>query len=272
MSIFDSTPVTESPETGHEEETAEVEMQEETAEIAGEEETTEEISDETVESDPNEGHSEELLAGKYKSVDDLVKGYKELHKQFTQARMQNSQTQQQPIQQQTAQQQQQYDKDPNEIIWDALQRDPMGTLNYLIENAVQQRTAPLIEEREVNTFTRNFEPVAKQYAHQFSQEGAMDSYIAKVHEIADEFGRPELKQNPTPRMMKMAAEELWGDSKAAIYQKGVQDARQQQDAARRAKQGVAVQTSKKPQTQPKSEEDLIREGILNAGVRRGIFG
>lgn len=253
MSMFDeTTPEAESPDTGHEEvEAVEAETQEETEEVQTEEETVSE-----------EEHTEELYAGKYKSVEDLVKGYKNLEKSFHESRQQKPQREQP----------QQIYQEENEIQRDAVIRmlndDPIGTINFF----VGQATAPLQQERETQQLTRNFENITKEYRDIIKSDEDIKGLFDKVNEIAQEVGNPNLAKNPSARVLKMAAMELWGDSKATLYEKAKKAGRDEAEAARRAKVGLSAPAGAKPKDTPKTPEEMIADSIVSAGTRKGIFG
>lgn len=258
MSIFgeDTIPAFESPEQGHEEEAA----------VETETEQQDETTDETVnteqDADPD-GHSDELLAGKYKSVDELVKGYKNLETQFHKGRQQPLTQQQQP--QETA-------EDFNDRVYNAFNKDPAGTINYLVQQQLQQALAPIHQERQLGSLTKNIEPIANEYTQLHTDEGA-EQFFSKVREIADDLGNPELIKNPSQRVLRMAAAELWGsESKAQIFDKAKEQGRKEAEDIRRNKLGVAVSVTKKPNETPKTEADLIRDSIRAAGNRGGLFG
>lgn len=265
MSLFgdDATTLTESSvmeqlEVG----AVETESEEVVEEIEAAEEV-EEVEKETTETDSHEEQSE-LIGGKFKSTEDLLKAYQNLQSQFTKERQQSKQQQEQP--------QQRIDPDEyTERILDAFQRDPAGTINYLVQQQLNSALAPIQQERQLDSLTKNFDVVAKEYTQLHSDEG-MGQLFQKIQEIADEFGNPELVRNPSQRVVKMAAQELWGgETKAKVYQSAMEKGRQQAEEMRRAKQGVAVQVTQKPKEQPKNEADLIRDGIISAGVSGGLF-
>lgn len=271
MSMFDDpTPIPESPEIGHEEEMAESENEETTEEVIEtvDEEQTEENEDttETESEDSQEEHSEELLAGKYKTPQDLEKAYKSLLGDYTKKSQQLKQTQQE----RTPQLEQMGDD-----FWDAFQQDPRGTLSQLIheqaQQLVQEQVSPLREFHDSQKFTNAFDPIARQYRPQLSQEGGMEMLANKVREICEELGNPELARNPSPRIWQMATAELWGDSTAAVVQKAREDERRNMEESRRTKKVANVPVGKKAQQPQKTEDDLIRESILSAGSG-GFFG
>lgn len=285
MSIFDegfAIPApSESPATGHEEDPAAdhedpyADNQDDDLDETDPEEETEEDPDEE-ETDPEEdGNSDpKLLAGKYKTVDELVNGYQNLQREFTKSRQPQGQQQpatQTPVQPVgTPEQSQQF----HELF----QQNPLGTIQYLIENAVAARTAPINEQRETDVLTKNIESISKEYKQVGTADG-MKQLFGKVAEIAQDLGNPNLAKNPTARVLRLAATEAFGDSKQAVYNKAKQEGRKEAEAARAAKKGLpAARTgSAKPKVnneQQLSPEDEIRQGILAANGRggRGLLG
>lgn len=273
-------PVPNSPESGHEESTAvETEDQAETVEEVESteteetEETTEqtEDTDQTETEDPDEGNSEELLAGKYKTPEDLAKAYRNAQKKISQQSEELRQYKQQP----ETQNQQQMPDNYNDIIHEEFQRNPAGTINYLVEQQMKQQmeqhVQPLQQQIQDEQLGKSMDPISKQYTQARSEEGMVELF-SKVGEIAQELGNPKLAQNPSQRVLKMAAQELWGESTAQVYQKAKSQGRQEAQSTRQQKQGLDVKTSKKPQTQQLTPEQEIRQGILNAGSGSGLFG
>lgn len=205
--------------------------------------------------DSQEEQSEELLMGKFKTTDDLMKAYTELQKSFTQSR------QQKPVEQVD-----------NEQLLDAYDRDPLNTINYLVQQGIQQALSPIHQERQVESLTKNLEPIAKEYKQMHSDEG-VNQLFQKISEISQDFGNPELVRNPTQRIIKMAAAELWGgETKAKIHQSALEQGRQEAIDSRRQKQGLAVTTTKKPNEAPKTEADHIIDGMFAASGKKGLFG
>lgn len=251
MSLFgeDTITITEdSIEEQSEEVAVETESEQEEIEQSEEEVTTEE-------QDSQEEQSEELLLGKFKSTEDLMKGYTELQKQFTQSR-------QKPAQQPVA----------NEEILDAFDRDPIATMNYLVQQGIQQALSPIHQERQIDSLTKNLDPVAKEYKQLHGDEG-VGQLFAKISELASEYGNPELVRNPTQRIIKEAARELWGDeSKSKVYNTALEQGRQESENLRKQKQGVAITTTKKPNEAPRTEAETIVDAIMSASKRGGLFG
>lgn len=220
------------------------------------EEVTEENTELTEEvEDSEQEQSEELLLGKFKSTDDLMKAYTELQKSFTQSRQQPKP---EPV-------------DNNELL-DAYDRDPIATMNYLVQQGIRQALSPIHQERQVESLTKNFDPIAKEYKQLHSDEG-VNQLFSKISELAVEFGNPELVKSPTQRIMKMAASELWGgETKAKVYNSALEQGRQDAENLRKQKQGLAVTTTKRPNEAPKTEADVIMDNIMAANNRGGLFG
>lgn len=268
----------DSPVEGHEEDAAEnldsedpyAEDQEEEIEETDPEEESEVDPDEEEEADPNEdGNSDpKLLAGKYKNVDELLKGYQNLQREFTKSRQ--PQGQQQPVMQTpvqpvgTPEQSQQF----HELF----QQNPLGTIQYLIENAVAARTAPINEQRETDILSKNIESLSKEYK-QVGTEDGMKQLFGRVADIAQELGNPALAKNPTARILRLAATEAFGDTKQAVYNKAKQEGRKEAESTRAAKKGLpAARTGTKPKVtnqQQLSPEDQIRQGIMAANGNGG---
>jgi hypothetical protein len=261
--IFESsTPVETSPE-GQEVEAAEEQVeevqQEEQEELEEQELEDQEEELEDDEESPDEGQ-DELIAGKFKSQDDLVNAYKNLEKEFHKSRQQpNQQTQQQQT------------DNPNEVFWNAFQQDPFGTMQYLVNSAVQESTAPIYEQQATNSLAKNIENLSNDYQQVNTEEG-LHSLFDKIHEISEELGNPNLVNNPSKRILRMAAEEAFGDSKAALYKKAKQKGKEEAEMTRKSKQGLSGPSGTKPKQTEKSPEELIADSIVGAGSRGGLFG
>jgi hypothetical protein len=265
-------PVPGSSPEGHDE-LAAVETNEE-EQVEGEEqleqdgeEADEQDSDVDEEGDQSE-HSGQLLAGKYKTTDELVRAYKELERKFHGERQGGGQKQ--PQQQPAPQDGQQ---DPNQAFWAAFRDNPMGTIQALVQHAATQQVAPLIEERQTETLGRHFDTLAKEYRQLTTEEG-MQQFATAIRDVAAELGNPDLARNPTPRMLRMAAMEAFGDSKAKAYQLGKEAGRQESEQTRAAKQGLGAKSGARPAKggEP-TPEQAIKEAILAAGKSGGgIFG
>ncbi|MNL55107.1 hypothetical protein D3C87_1784870 [compost metagenome] len=94
--------------------------------------------------------------------------------------------------------------------------------------------------------------------------------MERVSEIAEGFGNPGLAANPPKRILDMAARELYGDSKAKVYQQAKQKGRQEAEAARSKKAGLSAPTGSKKAPAVTPEQQIVND-ILGAGGG-GIFG
>lgn len=284
MSIFGDETITPptSPEDGQEEQgagdledqTVDLDDQDDQDHDGQDEQNTEtdELTEEPGDGSEGEdqGQPEELIAGKFKSQDDLLNAYLNLQREFTKEKQQK--TGQQPPAQETGQQVN-MSPEQKENFFRLFEEDPLGTLQYLIDNGVTQRTAPILEQRTNETIIKNYDNVSKEYGQMQTEDG-MKQVMSRVQEIAQELGNPKLASQPTERVLRMAAQELYGDTKAKAYQKGKEAARQEAQATRQAKQGLGLPAGAKPKDtgQVKSEEDQIADDILFAGNGRRLFG
>lgn len=263
MSIFDSqsTPVDFVPEQDTTNNSAERDDQEYQGEEEEQYDDQHEEHTDDEETDPS-GHSEELIAGKYRTQEDLINAYKALERKLH-APQQPPQQQEQP---QYQPRQMSVEEQRDEVIR-MLNEDPIGTLNYFVNQAVN----PIQQERAMDRTIANIEKIGMSYAQVNSEEG-LGQLLGKVKEIAEDFGNPNLSRNPTPRVLEMAAKELWGtQSMSQVYQQAKAAGRQEADASRRAKAGLAAPGSTKPREAPKTAGDSIREGILAASRGSGLF-
>lgn len=217
-----------------------------------------EVDQESEETSPD--GQEELIAGKFKSTDDLVKAYKNLEREFHKSRQKQPEQNQQPQQSQ----------DNNEAFWQVFQNDPMGTVQFLVNQMVQQQTAPIYEQQANAQLTNNMNTLAQDYQQLYTEEG-VNTFSSTVHSIAEELGHPEWIQNPPKRILQMAAQEAFGDSKADLYRKAKQQGKEEAENLRKQKQGLSASTSK-PQQQQKSMEEQIAEAIVQAGYGGSMFG
>lgn len=207
------------------------------------------------EQDPDNG----FLPGQYASTEEILAAYR-----------QQALPQQQPPTQPQYQQSPEETGNPSEMFWDLFRNDPLGTMQYLIEQGVQQRVAPIYEERAGEAFRANLDRVGQEFPQIKTQEGIQGLY-GKVQEIARELGNPNLAQNPSQRILRMAAQELHGNNQQ-VYQQALQKGKQQADEARRMKQGLNSSAAKNAKPAEKSVEEQIAESIVGAGRRNGIFG
>ncbi|KKC45828.1 hypothetical protein VE23_25235 [Paenibacillus sp. D9] len=227
-----------------------------------------EQDDEDGESPDSSGQGEELILGKFKSPEDLAKAYQNLQREFTKSRQQPSTT---PIQQPPAQPGGQ-PMDPNSVFWDHFRDNPLGTIQQLVSMATQQQVAPLQQAREDEQLLRNVETLAKQYPKAATDEG-MGLLFSKVAEIANEIGNSGLIKSPTPRILRMAAAEAFGESGAKAYEQGKRAGREETAAARRTKQAANLPKGGKKQTEGElSPVEQMKANILAASRGSSIFG
>jgi|GEM_PF-5754156 len=285
MSIFGDetiTPPSASPEAGQEANGAvdpeheepdfnddDPEQQEEQQADPDEDEGEDESEDEP---SPDDGQGGKLILGKFKSQDELARAYLNLQRQFTQERQRQAQTQNQQSQL-PAQQPQAGQPDLNQVFWERFKTDPIGAIQAVALYVAQQQTAPILERQVTATVSQNLAAVAREYRQLQTQEGMKQLY-ERVAEIAEELGNPQLAQQPTLRVLRMAASELWGDTKAQVYQKAKQAGRAEAERTRQAKQGLGVQgvAAKRQPDTPKTPEQEIMDGLLSAAQDGGLFG
>lgn len=155
---------------------------------------------------------------------------------------------------------------PDDAFWDQLQENPKAAVQELVNAAL----APIQQERQMETLTRNLDPIAKHYEQMHTEDGIAQFY-GKVSEIANEMGNPSLIRNPSPRILRMAAEELWGrETREKAYRSGVEKGREEAEVARRNKQQLDVKVTPKTQ-ESKSPVDEVADAILEAGREKSWF-
>lgn len=256
----------------NEEEQGEEQLDQDEQQEQGGEEADEQDSDSDEEDEQSE-HSGQLLAGKYKTTDELVRAYKELEKKFHGERQGGGQQPQQPAAPAPVPQGGN-EADLDQAFWSAFRDSPRTTFMAAVEHFVNQRFAPIQEERQTETLGKNFDGLIKEYRQLTTDEG-MQQFATAIRDVAAELGNPDLVRNPTPRVLRMAAQEAFGDSKAKAYQKGKEAGRQESEQARQNKQGLGAKGGARPAkggAEPTLEQS-IKEGILAAGKSGGgIFG
>mgnify|MGYP006976775290 CR=1 FL=1 len=275
------TPEGISPEDGQEmqgavdpeSENPDIEREDDFEESDSEESDADEVEGEEEEDAPPEGQGDNgLILGKFKTQEDLAKAYLNLQAEFTRQRMQQSGGQQQSQQPQMPAQQQGGQPDVQQLFWERFKVDPIGAIQAVAQYVAQQQTAPLVEERRTAAVSQSLEAVAKEYRQIQTPEG-MKQLFERVNEIAQELGNPALAQHPTQRVLRMAASELWGDTKAQVYQKAKQAGRVEAERTRQSKVGLAAQGgARRPLEGEKTTEQEIKEAILAAGKGGGLFG
>lgn len=252
-----------------EESSAEVEHEE--AAAADTEEVNEDLDNQDLDQEESSSEQSEqgetLLAGKFKTPDELAKSYLELQKKFTQTSQQAKQPNHQGSEQQAG------DADMEEVFWNQFQQNPLSTMRYLMDNVIAARMEPITAKEQATELGRMMDPIAKEFKQVRTEEG-MNQLFAKIGEIAVEMGNPQLANNPSPRILRLAAQELYGDGKAALINSAQEAGREAAEALRRNKQNVNINTNSKkaPQAAPKSAADTIKEGILSSGNSGSIFG
>lgn len=150
--------------------------------------------------------------------------------------------------------------------------DPaLKLIEQMIEAKVAERTADIRQKQEQDVLESKLSAVAREFpALRESQN--VNKLAQKAFEIARDLGNPQLAKNPSPRLLKMAAQELFGDTKARVYEKGRADGASKangsaiKDSLNPVSTGAAL--GKEPQKGP---EDLLAEMIVNAGKGSGIF-
>ena len=202
----------------------------------------------------------EKLAGKFKSVDDLVKGYKNLEKAFNQSRQpqqQNNSQQQQPVKSQ---------QEVSDAIFQAMTEDPASVIQYF----VQQALAPIQQEKADMQLQNNLQELSKDYSEISDEKGLADMFI-KAKEIAFELGNPNLSESK--RILKMACQELYPKSTSKLVKQVKNETQKEILENMKSKQSVNTNNNMKQSKQnngSKTPEELIIEGIFNAG-RKNIF-
>jgi len=126
-------------------------------------------------------------------------------------------------------------------------------------------------EKNLNHIQSTLKKMETDYPDLATMEGR-EMIQAKVMEIAQELGTPQIVGRPSERILKLAASEIWGDNKATIYQKAKEKGKAEALETIKNKQGVTTVVSKKPAEITKTAEDLISDSIVSAGRRGGIFG
>lgn len=212
------------------------------------------------------------ILGKFRTQKDLEQAYLNLQREFTKARQGGSQpaggqpaTQQPPA---AANGQ----ADPNEAFWAQFRDNPLQAIMSVAAFAAGNQIAPLQEQQRASAVAANIKEIAKEYRQAGTQEG-LPILMGKVREIAEDLGNPSLAENPTPRVLRMAAQEAWGDTKAQVYKKGKDAARAEAERNRQNKQGLGARSGARQQPSDKTPEQSIKEGILAAGkAGGGIWG
>lgn len=284
MSIFESSTIPESsPEvTGQEQEGTEV--QQETQDQA--QETTEVESGADAAEETEETPSEEAEQGVQQQFD-YEKAYRELRSDYTRKTQRLAELErhyqqfQQPPQQQMGQGQPNMEQLRAQLE-EGLQNDPVGTVARLadaiaaqkvetIKQEFQRMVNPLYETQIQQQYNQNMNTLAQTYPELRSEEG-YQAFLNALNNIAHEIGNPNIVSNPPLRVLKMAAQEIFGDRGTKLYQKAKAKGKQEALETIKAKQGLSAPVGTKPKEQPKSIEDQIADAIVAAGRSGGIFG
>jgi hypothetical protein len=205
-----------------------------------------------------------------------MKAYNELRKDYTRKSQELANyRRQQPQQMQQNPAPQQGQGASNDAFWQDMSSDPLGTISKITQqNAMliaQQYVAPIYEERAMSALGKNLESIGKDYP-QIADPKAMQTLFNKVSEIAQEVGNPQLAQYPSPRILKLAAQELYGKNTAKVYQQAKKAGQEEALNNIRQKQGLSVNAGVKPQQANKTIEEQIADNIVSAGRKGGIFG
>ncbi|AZN43362.1 hypothetical protein [Paenibacillus albus] len=232
----------------------------------------EQANDDGDDTSPQDGQGDNLILGKFKTQEDLANAYANLQREFTKQRQQQGggqgNQQQAPMSQQPNGQQQ----DPNDVFWNSFKTDPFGTMQYMVRLMAQGEIAPIVEQRNTETLGRNIDAVAKLYPTARTEEG-MQQMWSKVEEIANELGNPQLMQQPTERILRMAAQEAFGSSASKAYEQGKRAGREDAANTRRNKQAANMPRGTKQQKSTDlSPVEQMKANILAAGKGGGLFG
>jgi len=203
----------------------------------------------------------EKLAGKFKNVDELVKGYKNLEKQFHQSRQPQNQQNQQPNQPAKSTQ------EINDAIWQAMNENPAEVINYFVQQGIQQALNPIKQKEADTELKNNLEDLSKTYP-EINNDTLGDLFV-RAKEIASEFGNINLAESK--RILKMAAQELYPKSTAKLYKQALEEGKQEVLQNIQNKQNVNTNNGLKPTKQPnntaKTPAQIIIEGIRNASQK-----
>lgn len=134
-------------------------------------------------------------------------------------------------------------------------------------NMMERGLAYKEEREENNRINSGIDALIPRYPEIATEEG-FALFSDKIRELQNDMGTRKLSD----RILKMAAAEVWPESKTQLYQTAKAKGKQEALDNIRAKQGVTTTTTKKPNEQPKSLEDQIADNIMNAGRSGGIFG
>lgn len=287
MGIFEpSTTPAESPViTGQEEVGAE--ENQEMQDKAQEPEKKAEAGADEVQNEEDSPSGEESEQGEEAQPFDYEKAYRELRKDYTRKaqKLAEYERQQQPPAQQPGQGQQPQAtmEQLRQQLEEQFTMDPVGTMLRVADAIANQRMSeyqqevhqlvnPLYEKDVQAEYRSNMENLAGTYAELKTEEG-YELFLATLNNVAHEIGDPQkLLARPPMRLLKMAAQEAFGDRADKLYQKAKAKGKEEALNTIRTKQGLSAPTGTKPKEQPKSIEEQIADSIVSAGRRGGIFG
>lgn len=201
---------------------------------------------------------------------DFATAYSELRKDYTRKTQELSELKKQQQYQPPAQEQAGAE-DLNARFIEEFNQDPVGTLLRWNGAITEQNLAPVREQQMAQDYSRNVETLAKNYPELQTEEG-YKQFTGTLVEIAQELGNPNLVQNPPARILKMAANEAFGQSKARLYEKAKAKGKEEAMQTIRTKKGLGAPVGAKPKEVPKTAEEQIADSIVSAGRKGGIFG
>lgn len=145
-------------------------------------------------------------------------------------------------------------------------------ITELIERKVNERTADIRTQQENDVLDRKITAVAQKYPT-LQDDGEVGKLAQIAYDIASELGQPELARNPSERLLMLAAEEMYGGSKSAMYEKGKRDGQGGGDkdnakAALNPKPGTSQSLKADSKVRP---EDQLADMIVNSGRKNGLF-
>lgn len=159
--------------------------------------------------------------------------------------------------------------------WEQINEEYLTDLNEnaaktnfnMTQAQIQQALAPFYEAQAAQEYAKTLRALGDEYPDIKEDEG-FKAFGEKVIELSTSLG-----VNPNaPEIAELAAYKVFGSSKQKLYEKAKAKGKQEALEAIQNKQGLSGPVGKKPQEQPKTAADQIRESILNAGRRNGIFG
>jgi hypothetical protein len=240
-----------------------------------------------------QGGQQELIAGKFKSIDDLrksyaelvqqlaiakaqglpvaedinlvptsveemINGYKDLEREFHRVRQLASQ---QPAvvdnQQQQAEVPELTDEQINQLLLEAFQKDPVSTLNALLETMLEERLQPLMQDYEERLMTNKVLEAAQKYP----------DFKDLANDIAD-----FLDAHPEIGDLENALDIAYLAVKGMKAQEFLEQGKQQAYQNMAAKQQAVVETDNLNKAgETVKPEDLIIQQIFGEKPK-GIFG